>query len=100
MENNKLTKLEKAIKIIIALSILIASLSLAYYLVIYIPKKDKIIYQKQQQREQDLENARKDCYQQVNSNFKSSNDNLSSTELMSALKLAFDRCMQSKGLSN
>lgn len=56
MENNS-NKLDKLMKLSIIAGFLIVALSIAYYLVIYIPQKDKAkIEQQKQEREQSKKN--------------------------------------------
>jgi len=55
---NEQTKIDKAVEISIVAGALIVGLSIAYYLVIYIPQRDKAKAEQQQQEKQILEKQR------------------------------------------
>lgn len=78
---NKPTILDKAIKVSIGIGLLTIALSIAYYLVIYIPQRDlkKIEAEKQLQENkaiseknanEDIEKKQRDCLSKVGNNMK------------------------------
>jgi flagellar basal body-associated protein FliL len=58
---NRPTKLDKIVKISIIIGVLIVALSTAYYLIIFLPQKEKTRIEQQDK----LEKAKKDCAQEV-----------------------------------
>lgn len=65
MENQP-TKLDKAVKISVIAGALLVALSVAYYLVVYIPKRDKTRMEQQQASDFDLQNK---CSEQARKSF-------------------------------
>ena len=62
---NQLTKLDKAVKISIIAGALIVALSIAYYLVVFLPKKEKMILEQQKAVQQQEQQAKDDAVKQV-----------------------------------
>ncbi|OGI19666.1 MAG: hypothetical protein A3J06_03980 [Candidatus Moranbacteria bacterium RIFCSPLOWO2_02_FULL_48_19] len=58
---NQLTKLDKAVKISIIVGALIVALSVAYYLVIFLPQKEKVRVEQQKQEQQQVQQAKDDA---------------------------------------
>jgi hypothetical protein len=60
MENQP-TKLDKAVKISIIIGALVVALSVAYYLVIFLPQKEKARVEQQKQEQQQAQQAKDDA---------------------------------------
>ena len=87
MENQP-TKLDKAMKISIIAGALIAGLSIAYYLVVYIPKRDeaKLVQQKSNEYQQQIFDKNVDCSSKYDQKIKDAN---STQRMVKSLSGAF-----------
>lgn len=110
--------MDRAVKISIIVGALIVALSAAYYLVVFLPKKEqaRVDIQRQQldmqkakedadaqardQEKQRIEQAMKDCNEEAGRKLKEvSSDIKSSNDAVQVHDLVLERCFRSKGLN-
>ncbi len=90
-KEDKPSKLDKTIKISIMAGSLIIALSITYYLVIFLPQKEKVKIEQQRQEEE----IRKECNKQAVEKRKKAK---SGNEAILIYDAIFNSCLNEKGL--
>ncbi len=94
-KENKPSKLDKLVKISIIAGALITALSITYYLVIFLPQKEKVRIEMQGREQEKLEELRKECAEWA---LNKATNNKTTGYQQDAYDDYFDRCLREKGL--